>query len=524
VTVRGENPWPSPGNPGDRLRGLLVAAGWEIAVAVDRNSQTDPYREARRKPKPDAVSLKSSGTLPITLPMMGLRERSPRRWVKILASALVVGGVPTGLGVGVASAGTSSCGTSANLVPTCGILWGAHASSGAAALEQAIGRNLAIVHDYTQWSSTFPTASEESEAAQGSILFIDWTARDYTTNAPAATWSQIASGAEDDQINSEASALKAFGQPLMLTFQAEPEQRANSVYGTYSDYVGAWRHIHDVFAADGVKNVVWVWDVEGDTADHNYSEWYPGDSYVDWIMWDPYNWYGCNGGTATWRSFSQIVSPMYSWLTHNSGTAGNGDYLSKPWGLGEFGSVEGPSSTSKEQWFEDAITSAQQDFPQLKALVYFDSTDTTNHRSCPWVVNSSAESLAGYTAAGASSYASAMYSASGGPTTTTTMSTPSTTLTTLTTPTTSTTTTTTTLPSRGGTAPTITEDPASKSVVVGTRVTFRTAPSGSPASSVVWQLSENGGTTWYWLRQHTSPNHRIFAGTATENASEVQTV
>jgi hypothetical protein len=438
--------------------------------------------------------------------MWGLRTTAPRRWSRLLVLGALVSVVPTGIGAIAASAGASSCGTGSDLVPTCGILWGAHSSSGAATLEQAVGRRLAIVHDYTQWSSIFPTSLEKSEAAAGSIIYVDWTARDYSTNQPAATWAGIASGAEDPQINAEAAAVKAFGQPMMLTFQAEPEQTSNSVYGTSSDYVSAWRHIHDVFAADGVTNVVWVWDVEGDPSAHDYTDWYPGDSYVDWIMWDPYNWYGCNGSTAVWRSFSQIVSPMYTWLTENSGTPGNGDYLSKPWGLGEFGTVEGPTPTAKEQWFEDAISSAQQSFPNLKALVYFDSTDSTSSRDCPWVVDSSSDSLSGYEAAGDTSYASAMLSSGSGTSTTTT-------------------TTTTTLASGGdGVAPSITLQPLSASVASGGRVTFSAAASGSPTPTVVWQVSKSGGSTWYWLKSHNSPDYTVVSASGAENGWEFRAV
>jgi beta-mannanase len=270
-------------------------------------------------------------------------------------------------------------------------------------LESLIGRKLAIVHDYTDWPATFPTANEQTAAAGGRTLFIDWTAKNYATGQAAATWAQIANGSQDAHIDAEAAALQSFGQPIMLTFQAEPELGVNTSYGTAADYVAAWQHIHDRFLADGVTNVVWVWDVTGDVYDHGaaYPSWYPGDSYVDWIMWDPYNWYGCSGHTQPWKSFASTVSPMYSWLTAHSGTAGNGNYLSKPWGIAEFGTVEGASPTDKGQWFQTAVAQAQTQFPNLKALVYFASNDSTGSRSCDWRVDTSATSLAGSQQAGA---------------------------------------------------------------------------------------------------------------------------
>jgi hypothetical protein len=430
-----------------------------------------------------------------------------------------------------------TCGVTADLVPTCGALWGAHSSQGYAALESQIGRKLAIVHDYTDWTGIFPNAGEQTAAAGGRIIFEDWTAKEYSTGQAAATWAQIAAGDQDAQINAEAAALKSFGKRIMVTFQAEPEQSHYTSYGTAAEYVAAWQHIANQFQSDGVTNVVWVWDVEGDVGDHGstYQTWYPGDAYVNWIMWDPYNWFGCNrpsAGGATWNSFASTVSPMYTWLTTHSGTPGNGDYLSKPWGLAEYGTVEGANPTDKAQWMEDAVSTAQSQFPNLKALVYFDASDSTNGRSCNWTVSSSSDSVAGFAAAGAESYMSATASTVVATTTTTT----STSTTTTTVPVTTTTkppapttttqpvTTTTLAPPVISGAPVVTNDPATVTVPLGGRVTFYSGATGSPTPTVVWQLSENYGLTWWTLKRHTSPAYTVLHAATADNGWELRAV
>ncbi len=288
--------------------------------------------------------------------------------------------------------------------------WGAHTSRGWPVLESLIGRHLAIIHDYLGWTQIFPDPSEKAASADNRIILVDWTATNYATGKAAATWSQIAAGDQNHQIDLEAAALKAFAKPIMVTFVAEPEQTAYTSYGTATQYAAAWRHVFERMAQDGVHNVVWVWDVTGDAADHGsaYPQWYPGDSYVGWIMWDPYNWYTCRGRNEPWRTFLQTVSGMYDWLEANSGKPGNGNYDSKPWGLAEFASAEGPTSTSKQQWLDAVVSTAQTQFPRLKALVYFDAEDSTSGRTCNWRVDSSATSLAGYKTAGLQSYVSAL--------------------------------------------------------------------------------------------------------------------
>jgi hypothetical protein len=64
--------------------------------------------------------------------------------------------------------------------------------------------------------------------------------------------------------------------------------------------------------------------------------------------------------------------------------------------LSEWGSSESDvDSNGKRQWFLDARTALKSGmFPNLKALVYFDS----NPRECEWAVDTSTNSLSGYTA------------------------------------------------------------------------------------------------------------------------------
>jgi hypothetical protein len=99
---------------------------------------------------------------------------------------------------------------------------------------------------------------------------------------------------------------------------------------------------------------------------------------------------------------------MYGWLTSHSGTAGNGDYLSKPWGIAETGTVEGPSSSDKSKWYEAAVTQTQSQLPRIKAVVFFDSDNVASGRSCNWEVNTSATSLQGFKSAGHMSYVASM--------------------------------------------------------------------------------------------------------------------
>jgi beta-mannanase len=140
----------------------------------------------------------------------------------------------------------------------------------------------------------------------------------------------------------------------------------------------------------GAKNAVWTVVYMGVTSTNKLNQvkaLYPGNAYVDYIAWDPYNWAGCRG--QAWQSFAQIVTPFYNWLeTHGYGT--------KPFMLAEFGTVEDPHHpTAKAAWFTGADKSlATGQFPNLKVVSYFDHSASTG--SCNWSIATSAASTAAY--------------------------------------------------------------------------------------------------------------------------------
>jgi len=294
------------------------------------------------------------------------------------------------------------CSVKALLVPQCGAWFGGdrHKAEGQK-WDQAIddeerltGRRLDIVHNYHPWDDYFPYSSEIRRADNGQLLLLNWLSK--SVDGTVVSWHSIASGSEDAQIDETAARLKAVGRPLFLTFQHEPEDKINTPYGTESDYIAAFRHVHDRVVAQGATNIVWVWTVMGLTSTYWQSEYpllYPGDDYVDWIAWDPYNWAGCR--SRPWRSFGGIVTPFYNYLLES----GHGN---KPFMLAEYGTVEKVEDPfGKAAWFQREVTSLPS-FPRLKAVVYFDFP--TPPASCDWMTDTSSASVTAYAKLAHSTY------------------------------------------------------------------------------------------------------------------------
>jgi hypothetical protein len=268
----------------------------------------------------------------------------------------------------------SVCTVSAKLVPSCGAWWGISeaprdgetVAQAMARMEGQVGRKFDIAHSYKSGNAAFPNPTEVQWSNEGRYLLTNW--------KPSGSWAEAASGQIDDLvIVPVADRIKAFGKPMFLALFHEPENdippKGNA--GQPADYVAMWKHVRAVFDARGVTNVVWVWNMMGFAgwADYYVSgALYPGDSYVDWIAYDPYQY----GDGTKWKSFESTVNQtsasfagFYTWAT----TAHPG----KPLMLGEYGT--GPNSTdvnARKQWFLDELAALKTTRRAIKAVVYFD--------------------------------------------------------------------------------------------------------------------------------------------------------
>ena len=303
--------------------------------------------------------------------------------------------ISTGTASAAVAQQAAACTISDKLVPSCGVLLGASTEKvgtqtwdqSVTEHETAIGRKADVLHNYHLWNTAFPDAAESARIADGQKLLVSWIGN--RQDGSRVSWASIAAGAEDAVIDAEARNIAAAGVPVYVNFQNEPESSIG-LSGTAAEYAAAWRHIHDRFAAVGTTNAVWTLIFMGVMSDNKQAEvkaLYPGDDYVDYIGWDPYNWGSCRG--ETWKSFSGTVKPFYDWLTANG--MGN-----KPFLLGEYGTVEDPNNASaKADWFTGATNSlAAGEFPILKVVSYFDHPAPP--ASCDWRLETSQQSVDSY--------------------------------------------------------------------------------------------------------------------------------
>jgi beta-mannanase len=189
----------------------------------------------------------------------------------------------------------------------------------------------------------------------------------------------VASGSQDRLIRRDADLLHALGKPVLLEWFWEMDlHRYDSLTKSPATFISAWRHLHDVFDRRGASNVKFVWCPSAAGFESGDAQrYYPGNRYVDWVCADGYNW-GSVRSSRPWRSFVEIFRSFYRW----GSTA-----TSKPLMVGEAGTAEGAPG-QKASWLSHASRGIHRRLPRLRAVVYFDSRDTSNHWN--WRTTSSA--------------------------------------------------------------------------------------------------------------------------------------
>jgi hypothetical protein len=268
-------------------------------------------------------------------------------------------------------------------VPRQPVTWGVYVPgaptslAGVQSLGAVAGKPPGIVMWYPTWGGpysdvSYSRADVDAVLAAGAVPMLTWMTWEPGSRGKAAhpySNAEIAAGAKDAYIRSWARSLAAAPGTVYLRLDHE----MNGLWypwspgvgtSTAANYVAMWRHVHDVFVAEGARNVRWVWSPNvscGGCAD--LADLYPGDAYVDWLGLDGYNFGTTNGHS--WQSFDQIYRHSYNAILRLS---------KKPLMIAEMGSVERGTAAgqTKAAWIADALKAIRTRYPAFLAFVWFE--------------------------------------------------------------------------------------------------------------------------------------------------------
>merc|ERR1712007_245442 len=192
-------------------------------------------------------------------------------------------------------------------------------------------------------------------------------------NICVQNWKRFASGQKDEQIKAgHIERIKSLAPAQVFVCIGHEADHKLDENHTAEDHKAMWVRFQDLFQAAGVDNVVWCMDFSVQTMyktfDNIEAVW-PGDGRVDWLF---FNCFERKSVHRTKRDFTNVVQGIYDFLEKNSAKGHN--YAAIPWGIGAMGTDHAVDDEVRKEFFIDAAKAMDDNaFPNLKALVYFDS-------------------------------------------------------------------------------------------------------------------------------------------------------
>mgnify|MGYP002135468403 CR=1 FL=1 len=165
-------------------------------------------------------------------------------------------------------------------------------------LSSAVNHTPTLVGWYQDFSEPLNSSAIAKYIKTGQTPIITWEPQKVGDRIPDNyPLRDIADGKFDSYLIRSAIQAKSVGGQFVMRFAHEmngywypwgqPKPNDPRSYATRTntpdDYIAAYRHIHDVFGIQGVKNVYWMWSPNLIDATPNIalSSLYPGDEYVD---------------------------------------------------------------------------------------------------------------------------------------------------------------------------------------------------------------------------------------------------
>jgi len=177
---------------------------------------------------------------------------------------------------------------------------------------------------------------------------------------------EVLNGKYDDYIKNFAASLKEINKTVFLRFGHEMNGNWYPWSGVKigaEKYRALYCYLKDFFDKEKVTNVKWVFSVNFESIppkDNHFSRYYPGDTYVDYIGLDGYNW-GDTQAWSKWKNFSEIFNSVYNEVIEK---------YEQPLIITEFSSAV--NGGDKTEWIKEAMETIKQ-LKKVKAFILFNT-------------------------------------------------------------------------------------------------------------------------------------------------------
>ena len=283
---------------------------------------------------------------------------------------------------------------------TPGVLDGVSALS---TVEATLGRKVNIAQIYQPWGDSATSGSFSPEwktslitsmILRGSTPLISWEPIGTTAAVNSSDATTITGGSWNTYIDSWIAGIKASSGIIYLRPWHEINESAHA-YGaggsagnTPTELVAAWQYVVDRFRAASCTNVRWVWSVNevtwADEVAGTSVSCYPGNSYVDVVAFDAYNWGSDRLSTGGWRHTRHVLDRSLSIIRSVA--------PSKPIWIAEIGCS--PNGGTKSDWIA-SVAQWLRVHPEIIQVSWF-NYDNSGSGEADWRCTTPAATLTAY--------------------------------------------------------------------------------------------------------------------------------
>jgi len=234
---------------------------------------------------------------------------------------------------------------------------------------QGYGKKPFLVLIFIDWENFVDEDILEGIFSQGSFPVITWEPL-YWADKSGPSFKDILSGEFDEYIDKFANSLARYEKTVYLRFAHEMNGNwypwSSAVVGA-ENYKAVHRYIKNKFDSLGMDNIKWIFSINWENVpkDNHYRDSYPGDSYVDYIGIDGYNW-GVSQPWSKWMSFNEIFGPIYKEVC---------DLCDKEIIIAEFSSTS--KGGDKTKWIADAFSDIKR-MEKVRGFILFNVDKETD--------------------------------------------------------------------------------------------------------------------------------------------------
>ncbi|MEM6802575.1 MAG: glycosyltransferase family 2 protein [Bacteroidota bacterium] len=174
---------------------------------------------------------------------------------------------------------------------------------------------------------------------------------------------EIITGKFDSYIDEIVVQLRDLDQPIFLSFARQADKESSPWYSSHEEaprlYTDTWQYLVNRFVAKGASNVVWIW--EPNKAE-NFSAYYPGNNYVQWLGIGAVN-EGNPQEADSWKTFEDLYEPFQAVISSDYNLSQKPIMITR---------LEATLNSGEQDiWLSDAMISIGMKYPEIRSVLFF---------------------------------------------------------------------------------------------------------------------------------------------------------